>query len=141
MKRAQPLPPRRESDQTEKSQQHDDSVKAGSLPVAASEMEPHAELIEGQRHGKAVDDRAQITLRTVELREEQDCSNCREKEYPVIQMMDVCAAHMQKKIGYPASHNQNHEDPGRDKGQQQRAESKAREMPFGRWSEIHRTNY
>ncbi len=39
---------------------------------------------------------------------------------PVVKMMDVCAAHVEKQIRHPSGHNQNHKGPRRDEREKER---------------------
>ena len=42
----------REGDDAEEAEQDNDSVETGALPVAAAEVQPHLEFIEGERHAR-----------------------------------------------------------------------------------------
>lgn len=85
-------------------------------------MQPHPEFVEAERHGHAVNDRADIALRVVELGEEQQPRHRREQKNPVVQMMNVRSARVQKQIGDAPRHDQNHERARRDESEEERRE-------------------
>lgn len=104
----QAFPSRKERDQSENAQHHDNAVEARALPVASAEVQPHPELIERETHGEPVKQRADALLPQAQRREKQNGGNGGEQKDPVVKMMHVNATCMEKEIGHSACHDQDH---------------------------------
>jgi hypothetical protein len=129
MVRAHPRHRRREGDDAKQTEENDDGVEAGALPIAAAEMEPHPEFVEGQRHAEAVKQRADFAHPLARLSgEDEQSANGGEKEDSVIEMMHMGSAEVQKQIRHASCHDQNDEHARGDEGEQKSCESDAGEM-------------
>src|SRR5437588_2217733 len=121
---AEAFPAGKEGDQDENAEHNDDAIEAGALPVATAEVQPHAELIEGQTHGQAVEQRADSLVAKVERGEEENSGDGGEQEDAVVKMMDVGAAGVEKHIGHAACHDEDDDDARADEGEEKGDEGK-----------------
>jgi len=112
----------------EQAQHDDDRIETGPLPIAAAQVQPHAEFIERQRHAKAVKNSAHAALPVGHFHEKQDAPDRGEGKYPIVQVVDVRPAHVEKKVRYPAGHDENHQHPRSDEREQERGKRYPREM-------------
>ena len=107
---------------------HDDHrIEAGPLPIAASQMKPHTELVEGEGEAEAVSHGAPPPFAVADLKEEEDSSDSREKKDAVIEVVDMGLAHMQKEIRNHVPHDEDHEESRGDERQQKDGEDDAGE--------------
>ena len=105
----------------------DDGIEAGALPIAAAEVQPHAELIKGKREAEAVGHGAPPALAVADLEEKENSGDGAEKKDAVVEMVDMGLAHVEKEVGNHAAHDENHEEPRGDEGQQEGREDDARQ--------------
>ena len=120
---AEAFPAREEGDQGENAEHDNDAIEAGTLPVTAAQVEPHAELIEGKAHGQTVEERADSFEAKVERREEENSGDGREQEDAVVKMVHVGAAGMEKHVRHAACHDEDDDDARADEGEEERDES------------------
>src|SRR5450631_4458472 len=66
---------------------HDDGIHTGPLPIASSQMQPHAEYVERQRHRYSVDHGNDARISRSGSTEKEIAADRREQEYAVIQVM------------------------------------------------------
>src|ERR1700722_2796204 len=103
MMRPEAFPLRQKRHNAEHSEQHDHRIKTCPLPVTATEMQPHSELIEGERHAKSVNQRADALLRIVQSSKQQHARYCRQRKDSVVEMMHMRSAHIQKQNRHSAA--------------------------------------
>src|SRR6476660_1464086 len=98
MVEADPLPARQKGQHSENAEQYDDGIEACALPITPAQMQPHAEFIKGQRHAYAVSKCAHASLLIVQPGKMKKSGDRGEQENPVVQMMHVSAAEVQKQV-------------------------------------------
>jgi len=107
-----------EGDDAEEAEQDNDGIKAGALPVAATEMQPHPEFIEGERHAEPVEERAELAHAIARPRgKDEQPANRGEKKDSVVEMMNMGPAEVQKQIGNAPRHDENYQKARRDEGE------------------------
>src|SRR6202050_1076094 len=123
---AKALDRRRKRDHAQEARDDDHGIETGALPVTAAQMEPHAEFVEGEGEAEAIRDGAPPALAITDLKKEENPRDGAEQENAVVEMMDMSLAHVQEEIGNHAAHDENHEKPGGDEGEQKCREDDAR---------------
>lgn len=94
--------------------------RSTALPVAPAEMEPHPELVEGQRHAEAVEERTELAQFIGRLRDEdEERAHGGENEDAVVQMVHVRPVLVQEEVRDAARHDENDEDPRGDEGKEE----------------------
>lgn len=107
---------------------HDDGIEAGALPVAASQVDPHSELIECQRQADSIHEGGDPHCARTRRSQQEIRANGGQQEDAVVEMMDVRAAEMEVDVGNPARDDQEHEEPRRNEREEERREDVAREV-------------
>ncbi len=118
---------RREGYKGDESSDNKYGIDARPLPVAATEVQPHAELVEGERHRDAIDKRRSPQCPIRGTTKENVPGDGREQEDPVVEVMDVRAAKEEVKVRDSPRHDQNDHRPRADEGEKEGEESAASE--------------
>jgi len=122
MMEADPLPTGQKSQHSENAEQHDNGIEACALPITPAQMQPHAEFIKGQRHANSVSKCAHAPLLFVQPGKKQNSGDRGEQKNPVVQMMHVSTAQVEKQVRHAPSHDQNHQCSRRDEREKKRDE-------------------
>jgi len=109
MMRVEPLPARQKRQQAKDAQQNNHGIEACPLPIAAAEMQPHSELVEGQGHAQSVKKSADTALGVVQFCEKQNTRDRSQQKNAVVQMMNMCSSKVEEEIRQTPRHDQNHQ--------------------------------
>ena len=93
------------NEQGQSSRDHDNRVETGPLPIAATQVKPHAKLIECQSQAGCISYGGNAERPTNRPDEKEVSADNREEKDAVVEVVDVCAADMQKQVGQVASHD------------------------------------
>ena len=104
----------------------DDGVHAGALPIAAAEMQPHAEFIEGQAHAEAVKQGGDVRGAADGASEHAETRDGGEQKDAVVEMMDMRSFEEEIHVRHQVGHDEEDEDARDEEG-----EEKADQRPAG----------
>ncbi|HSA94470.1 MAG TPA: hypothetical protein VLJ16_00360 [Acidobacteriota bacterium] len=107
-----------EGQQRQGSRDHRDRVEARPLPIAAPEVQPHPEFVEGQGQPDPIKDGHRARPLFFGPAEQQVGPDEGKQEYPEIQVMDVCAADVDEHVRQPMAHDLKYHDPQEGEGDQ-----------------------
>jgi hypothetical protein len=119
-----------EPNQSKDGGEDDDGVHAGALPVAAAEVQPHAEFIEGEAHGDAVEQGGEVGGAADGTAEDAVAGDGGEQEDAVVEMMDVGVLQEEIHVGHQLGHDEKDADARDEEGEEEADERPARE-PVG----------
>ena len=120
-----------EADKGEHGGDNDDGIHTDALPVAAAEVQPHAEFIEGEAKGDAIEERGEFGFFAGGPAEHAVAADCNEQENAVVQVVDVGFAHEEVHVRHSLAHDEKDEDAGEDEGADEAEKRDAREFVRG----------
>src|SRR6185437_1246450 len=92
----------------------DDGVHTCSLPITAAEVQPHAEFIEGQSHGHAIEQGRDFRGAAHRPPKDTVAADTGEQKNSVVEVMDMRAFQEKIKIRYRPRHDQKNKDARND---------------------------
>ena len=128
MPRLKPFQAARESHQSKQRRHYDHRVHARPLPVAAAQVQPHPEFVEGQPHGHAVQQRDQFRLASHWPSEHAVTADRRQQENAIVQMVHMGSVQEKIKVRHLIGHDEKHADARDDEGDEKPEQSAPRQL-------------